>query len=612
MAISSPILDNPISIANVSSDGVRPDYAHTIKAARGLSLSAGISGKGSKKYFFNNKPYSIGRLTSDRDDLATMVDSDGTIKWCPHNLLEDSGSMSANLYDDWHSFGAPSALYEDGGTVDGVAADLVYPSAQFIAVYDFSNSSFIQTGSAWTNWISDGVVSITFTAPAGCTEVYVYPTRNGLSTPYTRQLISATPGLTYTFEFNVVAAGENYLASKYRCYRSDLGGMMSNPDTGDSYVPTSGSARFLGRAGHHVWNGSEWIKTAMLVEPERTNLVVNSTITDANWTSQNSTITDGVGDGFSRLLENNNSSSHLMYGSGVSFTSGTTYTLSWEVKQVNDGHAQITLPSSAFGTGQYANINLSTGAVVVQVGGVASVRPGQESGSWLVSFTATATSSDTGAPGVILISNPATAGRAQAYAGDETRGVDVRNVQLEVGGYPTTLIPTNGSTVTRSADTFEIPATLCPDFGSIAIRGFISYDDLGIDRQEYIISRAADVENFFELSLTTVATFTGRLDARVHASNVQYSALSTAGANAIQLTPDHNIPFAVAMVTNSDRTALVVNGTYITQNATDKTVPDLSSIPLRFGARNRSAIAITEILIFEDDIGDTALEEISS
>jgi len=66
------------------------------------------------------------------------------------------------------------------------------------------------------------------------------------------------------------------------------------------------------------------------------------------------------------------------------------------------------------------------------------------------------------------------------------------------------------------------------------------------------------------------------------------------------------------MVTNSDRTALVVNGTYITQNATDKTVPDLSSIPLRFGARNRSAIAITEILIFEDDIGDTALEEISS
>ena len=35
--------------------------------------------------------------------------------------------------------------------------------------------------------------------------------------------------------------------------------MVDNPDRGDSYVPTTDSARYLPRVGHHIWNGSAWV-----------------------------------------------------------------------------------------------------------------------------------------------------------------------------------------------------------------------------------------------------------------------------------------------------------------------------------------------------------------
>jgi hypothetical protein len=59
-------------------------------------------------------------------------------------------------------------------------------------------------------------------------------------------------------------------------YRSDLGGMVDNPDQSagfETYVPTTSAARYLPRRGHHVWNGSAWVNEGLLHESEaRTNL----------------------------------------------------------------------------------------------------------------------------------------------------------------------------------------------------------------------------------------------------------------------------------------------------------------------------------------------------
>ena len=63
-------------------------------------------------------------------------------------------------------------------------------------------------------------------------------------------------------------------------YRSDLGGMVDNPDqppSRASYVPTTSSAKYLPRIGHHVFNGSAWVNEGLLAESEaRTNVLLKS------------------------------------------------------------------------------------------------------------------------------------------------------------------------------------------------------------------------------------------------------------------------------------------------------------------------------------------------
>ena len=74
-------------------------------------------------------------------------------------------------------------------------------------------------------------------------------------------------------------------------YKADLGGMVDNPDRGDSYVPTTSSAKYLPRIGHHVYNGSAWVNEGLLAESEsRTNLERYSDILNGQWTKTQSSI----------------------------------------------------------------------------------------------------------------------------------------------------------------------------------------------------------------------------------------------------------------------------------------------------------------------------------
>ena len=60
-------------------------------------------------------------------------------------------------------------------------------------------------------------------------------------------------------------------------FRSDLGGMVNNPDTASSYVPTTSAVVYAPRRGHHIYNGSAWVNEGILHESEaRTNLLLNS------------------------------------------------------------------------------------------------------------------------------------------------------------------------------------------------------------------------------------------------------------------------------------------------------------------------------------------------
>jgi len=48
---------------------------------------------------------------------------------------------------------------------------------------------------------------------------------------------------------SVAAAGDSFDVYGAHLYRSDLGGMVDNPDRGDSYVPTTSAAVYMPRRG---------------------------------------------------------------------------------------------------------------------------------------------------------------------------------------------------------------------------------------------------------------------------------------------------------------------------------------------------------------------------
>jgi len=164
-----------------------------------------------EKYFVNAVATTFAGMIDYTGGLSTMVDSDGVLKWCAHNDVDDPTS----------------------------------PATQNIAVVVGAKHTVEMTGAGSVTLSGAGSGSVTAGSPV--------------------EVTATTATLTLT----VVGA-----VSTMWSYRSDLGGMVDNPDTGSSYVPVQG---FLPRRGNHRWNGTAWVNAGLKIESaQATNLLLNS------------------------------------------------------------------------------------------------------------------------------------------------------------------------------------------------------------------------------------------------------------------------------------------------------------------------------------------------
>ena len=216
-------------------------------------------------------------ITHAASTNATMVDSDGLLKWRPHNTLSYSEDLTNS---NW--------VKQVSATVDlNVAAA---PDGSMTAsrlTFGGSFSNLRQIGAAVTGatattkvWIKleSGNANLAFGISAAQFDI-LNVTSEWVEYSTTDTEV-ASNGKGFLLQDRNSSGFGSVLIWHPHSFRSDLGGMVNNPDasTGlESYVPTTTTPVYLSRRGHHIYNGSAWVNEGILHESEaRTNLLLNS------------------------------------------------------------------------------------------------------------------------------------------------------------------------------------------------------------------------------------------------------------------------------------------------------------------------------------------------
>jgi hypothetical protein len=272
-------------------------------------------------------------------------------------------------------------------------------------------------------------------------------------------------------------ADEVYVAFPH-VYRSDLGGMVDNPDRGDSYVPTTSAAKYLPRVGHHVYNGSAWVNEGVLAESEsRTNIITgNDDLDNATYWQKGGNLTATkdasvtAPDGNSAWKLTNGTVGNFYFTSTVGSIAPTNdnyITLSCYLKKGSARYALI-----GFGGGTYSAcvFDFDTESVVVtgsnSMGVPTLTTTVQPVGNdwYRVGFThlQDASSPSRGMSVFPWTSSTLPSGLDNHGVTGDSETLYVAFPQAEYYATPSSLIPTSGSSVSRAAETFTIPSANLP------------------------------------------------------------------------------------------------------------------------------------------------------
>ena len=440
---------------------------------------------------FSREPGSTAEFYIDNVSVREMP----SIKWAPHNLLtyseDPSSSLTSTNDASWTTSNTLTATAQSGNqtpyarvlqtfTQKGTyvfAVETTSTTVQYLTlqtqIFDANANGVsvfdIQSGSVNTE-ASQHTATITATSEGFLCAIEFELDGTDLN-GYLTMGLSEVSGIHRIVDPD---GTESVTVTRLRSYRSDLGGMVDNPDQPSSrasYVPTTSAARFLPRVGHHVFNGDAWVNEGVLAESEqRVNLVTYSEdFTDASWSKtrvpSGGLNFDGVGpdgqeDSAVKLIDDSGTGTGQVYiRDAVSVSASTAYTFSVFAKKdqlswIKIGGQNFTTPSNG---GVF--FNLEDGTLGTEDSGYSGVIQSIGNGWYRCSVTFTTDATDTTGGVQIQLAD---SDNDVTVDLDGTSSVLIYGAQFEAGSTPSSYIPTSGQQGTREAESFTIPSANLP------------------------------------------------------------------------------------------------------------------------------------------------------